>query len=205
MSKTSQRSISEGDIYLLKDCPGKELHLLIVYLVLALSTFIAFEQVRYNEFISYDDDKYVTANPQVNGGITSRSFIWAFTTSHAGNWHPLTCLLFHIVNTLLLFWVLKRMTGAVWPSAFVAAAFALHPLRVESVAWVAERKDVLSGFFWMVTMAAYIRYAKRPAVGRYVLVVLSLCLGLMAKPMLVTLPFVLLLLDYWPISMGRGK
>jgi hypothetical protein len=114
-------------------------------------------------------------------------------------WHHLTNLLFHIVNSLLLFWVLKRMTGAVWPSLFVAAAFALHPLHVESVAWVAERKDVLSGFFWMLTIAVYIRYAERPAVGSYLLLVLFFSLALLAKPMVVTLPFVLLLLDYWPL------
>jgi tetratricopeptide (TPR) repeat protein len=200
---------------------SNKLYSLVIYLILALAIIIAFEQVCRNQFVGYDDDVYVTENPQVKGGITRESVIWAFTTAHSANWHPLTwlshmldcdffelnplghhlsSLLFHIANTLLLFWVLKRMTGALWRSAFVAAAFALHPLHVESVAWVAERKDVLSGFFWMLTMAAYIRYAERPGLGRYVLVFLFLCLGLMAKPMLVTLPFVLLLLDYWPLG-----
>ncbi len=117
--------------------------------------------------------------------------------------HHLTNLFFHIVNSLLLLWILKRATGALWPSFFVAAVFALHPLRVESVAWVAERKDVLSGFFWMLTIAAYVQYAQKPALIKYLLVVLTFSLGLMAKPMLVTLPFVLLLFDYWPL--GRLK
>ena len=145
---------------------------------------------------------------------------WAFTTGHAGNWHPLTWishmldiqlfglnpqghhlmnLFFHIANTLLLFFVLHRMTKALWQSAFVAALFALHPLHVESVAWVAERKDVLSTFFWMLTMGAYCYYVERPGLRRYLPVLLLFALGLMAKPMLVTLPFVLLLLDYWPL------
>jgi tetratricopeptide (TPR) repeat protein len=114
--------------------------------------------------------------------------------------HHLTSLFFHVANALLLFLVLKRVTGEVWPSAFVAAAFALHPLHVESVAWVSERKDILSGFFWMLTMVAYVRYAEQPGMRRYLLVILALCLGLLSKPMLVTLPFVLLLLDYWPLG-----
>ena len=192
-------------------------HLLLIYVALAAVTITAFEQVRLNNFIGYDDSKYVTDNPHVKSGITQKSFLWAFTATRASNWHPLTwlshmldCELFglnpywhhltnlflHAANTLLLFWVLKSMTRAVWPSAFVAALFSVHPLHVESVVWVAERKDVLSGFFWMLTMAAYVRYAKRPGVRRYVPVFLTLGLGLMAKPMLVTLPFVLLLLDY---------
>ena len=207
-------------------------HVLLICVVLSLATIIAHEQVRLNGFVNYDDPAYVTGNPHVNGGITLESIVWVFTNNHVGNWHPLTglshildcelfglnplwhhltSLLFHIVNTLLLFWVLKRMTGEVWASAFVAAAFAIHPLHVESVAWVAERKDVLSGFFWMLTMAAYIRYAKQPDIRRYLLVGLVFCLALMAKPMVVTLPFVLLLLDYWPLGRfqwewrSRGK
>ena len=198
-----------------------KLNTFLIYAGLALATIIAFEPVRHNDFTSYDDDIYVTKNPHVTAGLTRESVIWAFTTPHAANWNPvtqlshmldcelfglnpvlhhMTSLLFHVANTLLLFWVLKTMTGAVWPSVFVAAAFALHPLRVESVAWVAERKDVLSGFFWMLTMAAYLRYVKRPGIGRYLLMVLALCLGLMAKPMLITLPCVLLLLDWWPLG-----
>ncbi len=192
-----------------------------IYLALTLATFIAFEQVGRNEFVDFDDDRYVTDNPHVKAGLTGKSITWAFTARHAGNWHPLTwlshmldCQLFgiepgwhhltnlllHIANTLLLFAVLKRMTNALWRSAFVAAAFALHPLHVESVAWVAERKDMLSTVFWMLTIWAYIRYAKHPNPARYLLTVMFFALGLMAKPMLVTLPFVLLLLDYWPLS-----
>jgi len=186
-----------------------------------MTTIIAYEQVRFNDFVNYDDDIYVIRNRQVKAGITRESILWAFTTSHAGNWHPvtwlshmldceffglnplrhhMTSLLLHIANTLLLFWVLKRMTKAVWCSGFAAVLFALHPVHVESVAWVAERKDVLSGFFWMLTMAAYVRYAERPGITRYLLVFLAFVLGLMAKPMLVTLPFVLLLLDWWPLE-----
>jgi len=200
-----------------------KLRVLLIYVVLILVIIAAFEPLRHNKFISSDDGCYVTDNPQVQAGITRKSVVWAFTTPHGGisYWHPLTWLshmldcelfglnplghhltnlLFHIANTLLLLWVLKRMTGAVWRSVFVAAAFALHPLHVESVAWVSERKDVLSGLFWMLTIAAYIRYTERLCIGRYLLVVFALCLGLMAKPMVVTLPFVLLLLDYWPLE-----
>ena len=195
-------------------------------LFLIFLTAAAFEPVRHNDFVNYDDNMYVTENRNVTVGLTAKSIVWAFTTSEVSNWHPLTWLshqldcelfglnplwhhmtnlVFHIANTLLLFWVLNRMTKAVWASAFVAAAFAIHPLHVESVVWVAERKDVLSTFFWMLTMAAYIHYAERPNIGRYVLVVIGLCLGLMSKPMLVTVPFVLLLLDYWPLHRFGGQ
>jgi tetratricopeptide (TPR) repeat protein len=177
--------------------------------------------VRHSDFVDYDDDMYVTENPHVKNGITGESISWAFTTGHAYNWHPLTwlshmldCQLFgiepgwhhltnlllHIINTLLLFSVLKRMTGALWASGFVAVALALHPLHVESVAWISERKDVLSTLFWLLTMAAYLWYVRRPGLSRYLLTLLCFALGLMAKPMLVTLPFVLLLLDYWPLG-----
>jgi len=209
---------------------SSKLYILLIYFGLAIVTFIAFEGLRHNDFIDYyDDNNYVTENPHINGGITGKAVLWAITTSHAGNWHPvtwlshtldceifglnpaghhITSLFIHIANTLLLFWVLRRMTGAIWPGAFVAAMFALHPLHVESVAWVAERKDVLSGFFWMLTMAAYVRYAERPGIGRYMLVIVAYVLGLMAKPMVVTLPFVLLILDWWPLERFgqlRGK
>jgi tetratricopeptide (TPR) repeat protein len=213
-------SLSQAVVPLTENSRNKP-YVVLIYLLLALATFIAFEQLRHNEFIDYDDGDYVTKNPHVIGGFTRESISWAFTTAHAANWHPLTwlshmldCELFglnaglhhltslflHVANTLLLFWVFKRMTRAVWPSAFVAALFALHPLHVESVAWVSERKDVLSSFFWMLTMAAYVLYAQRPGICRYILVFLALGLGLMAKPMLVTLPFVLLLLDLWPLE-----
>jgi len=196
------------------------------YLALAFAGFAVFWQVRSYAFINYDDPQYVTANPHVKAGLTRDSVTWAFTTSHAGNWHPLTwlshmldCQLFgtnprwhhltnlllHVINTLLLFAVLKRMTHALWQSAFVAAAFALHPLHVQSVAWIAERKDVLSTLFWILTMAAYLRYVEHPRITSYLLTLLALALGLMAKPMLVTLPFVLLLLDYWPLGRLQCK
>src|SRR5205085_876328 len=154
-------------------------------------------------------------------GLTLKGIGWAFTTFHAGNWHPLTWLshmldsqlfglsaskhlmvntLIHVANTLLLFFFLKRLTQARWQSALVAALFALHPLHVESVAWAAERKDTLSTFFALLTLLAYIRYTESTSWKRYALVALALALGLMAKPMLVTWPFVLLLLDYWPLA-----
>jgi tetratricopeptide (TPR) repeat protein len=177
--------------------------------------------VRNHQFVYYDDNVYVTENQTIHSGPTWQNIKWAFTTGYASNWHPLTWLslmvdcwlfgirsgpfhlvnvLFHIVNTLLLFIVFNRMTKSLWQSAFVAALFALHPLHVESVAWVAERKDVLSSLLWFLTMIAYARYAERPSVGRYFLTLVLFVLGLMAKPMLVTLPFVLLLLDYWPLG-----
>ena len=192
----------------------------LIYIILALATIFAFEPVRLNDFIYYDDDQYVTDNPHVQAGLTRDSIIWAFTTDTASNWHPLTwlshmldCQLFgvhpawhhlisvliHTASALLLLRVLHVMTGALWRSAFVAVIFALHPLRVESVAWVAERKDVLCSLFWMLTIIAYVRYAKSGTWNSYLWVVVSFGVGLMAKPMLVTLPFVLLLLDYWPL------
>ena len=194
---------------------------LMVCLFLIMATIVVYWQVRNHEFVNFDDSEYITENRHAQAGLTWKGIIWAFTTTHAGNWHPLTwlshmldcqiyglnagghhltSLLFHIVNTLLLFVVLNRLTGALWRSAFVAALFALHPLHVESVAWVAERKDVLSTFFWMLTMWAYIRYTERPGLNTYFFVLLFLILGLMSKPMLVTLPFVLLLMDYWPLG-----
>jgi len=194
---------------------------LLLGLFLIILTFATFEQVRTCGFINLDDGTYITDNRPIQDGLTLESVTWAFTTTHAANWHPLTWLshmldfqlygfnpsghhltnlAFHIANTLLLFLVLRRMTGTLWRSCFVAALFAVHPLRVESVAWVAERKDVLSGFFWMLTMWAYIRYVERPGLNRYLLALLSFTLGLLSKPMLVTLPFVLLLLDYWPLG-----
>lgn len=198
--------------------------LLLIYLMLVASVILAYEPMRHNEFISYDDPDYVTENPHITGGLTAKSIIWAFTSPHYHMYHPLTSLshmldcqlfgleplwhhadslLFHTLNALLLFWVLKRMTGAVWASAFVAALFALHPLQVDAVAWVAERKTVLSGFFWILTMAAYVRYFERPTLGRYVPVIIVYVLALMSKPVVVTLPFVLLLLDYWPLRRLR--
>jgi tetratricopeptide (TPR) repeat protein len=198
----------------------KDKRVLMISLFLAAATLAAFWQVSRCEFINIDDTEYVTQNSHIQNGITMEGIRWAFTTQHASNWHPLTWLshmldvqlfglnarghhltnlFFHIANTLLLFLVFHRMTKEIWQSAFVAALFALHPLHVESVAWVAERKDVLSTFFWMLTLGAYLWYAERPGLPRYLSVVLFFALGLTAKPMLVTLPFVLLLLDFWPL------
>jgi len=183
-------------------------------------TLTVYWRVQGYDFVNFDDGDYVTGNPHVQGGITNANVIWALTTFHAGNWHPLTwlshmldyqlfslkagmhhlmSLLVHMVNSILLFFVFRRMTGAMWRSAFVAALFALHPLHVESVAWISERKDVLSGLFWMLTMWAYVRYAERPGFNRYLLGLMFFALGLMSKPMIVTLPFVLLLMDFWPL------
>lgn len=199
----------------------KKQHIFLIYLALATATFAAFEPALHNDFVGYDDPFYVTNNPNVNAGITRKSIVYAFTAPHGAIWNPvttlshildcqlfglnpfwhhLTSLLFHIASTLLLFAILKRITGSVWSSAFVAAVFALHPLRVESVAWVSSRKDVLSVFFWMLTMWAYVRYTEHPGIRPYLPVFLFLWLGLLAKPMLLTLPFVLLLLDYWPLD-----
>jgi protein O-mannosyl-transferase len=194
---------------------------LLISSAIAIITFAVYLPVRNFEFVRYDDDEYVRNNPVVQQGPTWQGIEWAFTTNHAANWHPLTWLshmldcrlfgnkpglhhlvnvLFHIANTLLLFIIFNRMTKRLWPSAFIAALFALHPLHVESVAWVAERKDVLSTLFWLLTMLAYVRYTERPSILRYSFALLFFALGLMAKPMLVTLPFVLLLLDYWPLN-----
>ena len=199
----------------------------LICLFLILATLAVYWQVRNQEFLNYDDDTYVFENRHVRAGLTLEGAEWSFIASTAANWHPLTWLshmmdsqlyglnpgmhhltnvLFHIANALLLFIVLRRMTGDSWRSAFVAALFALHPLHVESVAWVSERKDVLSTFFWMLTVWSYIFYVRSPGIRRYLPVLLFFILGLMAKPMIVTLPFVLLLLDYWPLGRIRfGK
>ena len=200
---------------------------LVIYSLLILTTLAAYHGVAGHGFVDFDDDVYITENSHIRDGVTIQGLYWAFTTGHAANWHPLTWishmldiqtfglnphghhltnLLLHITNVLLLFFVLNLMTEAPWRSAFVAALFALHPLHVESVAWVSERKDVLSALFWFLTLAAYCYYVKRSRFGSYPAVVALFALGLMAKPMLVTLPFVLLLLDYWPLRrFGEGK
>jgi tetratricopeptide (TPR) repeat protein len=195
--------------------------MLLISAGLILLIGVAFEPLRYNGFVNYDDNRYIVENRHIQPGFTHESVIWAFTTGHASNWHPLTWLshlidielfgldplghhlhnlLLHTTSTVLLFWLLHRMTGAVWRSAFVAMAFGVHPLRVESIAWAAERKDVLSMLFFMLTVAAYLYYVKRGGIGRYLLIVLCFIMGLMAKPILVTLPIVLLILDFWPLE-----
>ena len=198
--------------------------MLPVFLLLTLVTAGVYGQVWNFGFINYDDPLYVTDNAVVQRGFTWEGIRWAFTALAAANWHPLTWLshmldvslfglepgfhhlvnlLFHLLNTSLLFLVLKTATGACWRSAFVAALFALHPLHVESVAWIAERKDVLSTFFGLLAIGAYCRYTQRPGWRKFLPVAIFFSLGLMAKPMLVTLPLVLLLMDFWPL--GRLK
>ncbi|MGD0077823.1 MAG: tetratricopeptide repeat protein [Sedimentisphaerales bacterium] len=195
--------------------------LLLISAGLVAATLIAYEPVRNNRFVSFDDELYITRNPNVLGGITQQSVIRAFTKYHFYMWHPLTTIshildcqlfglnpvghhfvsvLFHILNALLLFWILVKMTGAIWPSAFVAGVFALHPLQVESVAWAAERKTVLSGMFWFLTIAVYVWYTKKPGILRYIPVFIIYSLCIMTKPVVVTLPIVLILLDYWPLN-----
>ena len=213
----------------------------VICLVLAAMTWLVFGQTLGHEFVNYDDEDYVADNPAALGGLSLKGIVWAFThdvndnwtpltvISHMldcqlygtqAGWHHLTSVLLHTASVIVLFLVLKRMTAALWRSAFVAAVFAIHPLHVESVAWIAERRDVLSGLFFMLTLGAYAGYVQRwPKVESresraqavptldprrstldYCLVLLFFALGLMCKPMLVTLPFVLLLLDYWPLK-----
>jgi tetratricopeptide (TPR) repeat protein len=197
-----------------------------IYLALMIASLAVYAQVRQFDFVNFDDYQYVRDNPYVRQGLTARSVAWAFTSGDDANWFPVTRLshlvdgqLFgnasgppHLVNAmlhalaaLLLFAFLRRATGARWPSAFVAAVFALHPLHVESVAWVAERKDVLSACLWFLALWCYVRYAERPNPARYLAVVAAFALGLLAKPMIVTLPFVLLLLDAWPLERWRTR
>jgi len=214
----------------------------VICLALALVTAVLYWPLLHHGFVTLDDEAYITANPNVQSGLTGPGLIWAFQIGYAAYWHPLTwishmldcqlyglnpaghhltSLLFHIANTLLLFAWLSRLTGAMWRSAFVAALFAWHPLHVESVAWACERKDVLSAFFWMLTLLAYTRYvtgdrwrvtqagdASSPVTRHpslcYCVALFFFACGLMSKPMVVTLPFVLLLLDYWPLGRVTG-
>ncbi len=197
---------------------------ILASIFLVFITLFSYLRVWNYPFLIFDDYRYVVDNAHVSAGLTLEGIRWAFTTVHEANWHPLTwlshmldCQLFglnpgphHVVNiiihgisVLLLFLVLHRMTKAFWQSAFVAVVFAIHPLHVESVAWIAERKDVLSGLFWMLTLGAYVRYVERPVIKRYIPVLGFFALGLLTKPMLVTLPCVLLLLDYWPLRRIR--
>ncbi len=194
-------------------------------LILIGVTLGIFWQTGDHQFINFDDPLYVTDNPNVKVGITGKNLAWAFTSTAASNWHPvtwlshmvdvevfglsprghhLTSVFIHTASTVLLFLLLAQITMAPWQSLFAAALFALHPLHVESVAWVAERKDVLSGFFWLLTLLLYSRYVKRPDRIQYLLVFFSLAAGLMTKPMLVTLPLVMILLDYWPLDRFRS-
>ena len=196
----------------------------LICIFLAVSVAIVYWPVRNYDFLMYDDNVYVSENTHVTSGLSWENIRWAFTHSWASNWHPLTWfshmldvdiyglnagghhftnLVIHAANTVLLFSVFEYMTGALWASAFITAMFGLHPLHVESAAWVAERKDVLSTFFMILAMGAYAVYVRRGGIGRYASVLILFAMGLMAKPMLVTLPFVLLLLDYWPLERIR--
>lgn len=194
------------------------------FLVCAFLTalnLVVYWQVQYYDFIDFDDNIYILENLHVQSGLTSRGIVWSFTTTCTTNWHPLTWLslmldfdlyrlnpggyhwtnlLIHIANALLLFVFLNRTTKEIWKSTFVAIFFSIHPLNIESVAWIAERKNVLSTFFWFLTMLVYVFYREVPSLKRYMLVVLTFALGLMTKPFLVTLPFILFLLDYWPLQ-----
>jgi protein O-mannosyl-transferase len=214
-------------------CKTRWLDVLLAALILTL-TFAVYWPIRNHAFLTYDDGVYAWQNSHAQQGLNWEGIKWAFRrTGYAANWHPLTWLShmldyelygsnagrhhltnlgLHLLSALLLYIVFRQMTRAVWPSAFVAMVFALHPLHVESVAWIAERKDVLSAVFWMAAMWAYYHYTQRPGAVRYLPVLLLFALGLMSKPMVVTLPFVLLLLDFWPlarhsapVSAGRRK
>jgi hypothetical protein len=197
----------------------------IICIILSIFVLVAYRAVPGNNFISFDDPQYVTENYHVQQGLNVETAIWAFKTSRASNWHPLTWLslmldwelfgknaggnhwtnvIIHLMGGLILFLALNRMTASLWPSGIVAALFLLHPLHVESVAWIAERKDVLSGLFWMLGIWFYAIYAKRPGLVRYLLVFFSFACALMSKPMAVTFPFVLLLLDLWPLRRAEG-
>src|SRR5436190_14673954 len=207
-------------------CAKSRITDLLVWRGLVAVTWAVFGRTLTHDFVNFDDHVYVYENPLVIRGLSAEGIIGAFTHTHARNWHPLTTLshmldcqlyglnagghhltnvILHTISVLLLFLVLKQMTGAFWQSAFVASLFAIHPLHVESVAWVAERKDVLSAVFFMLTLGGYVRYVHKPSFGRYLTVALFFALGLMSKPMLVTLPFVLLLLDYWPLGQIRSQ
>ena len=199
---------------------------LLAGLLAGFAVFVAFAPALRNGFVGYDDPDYVVDNPHVRTGLTARTAAWALTAAHANNWHPLTWMshaldvslfgmapaghhltsvLLHVVNTLLLFVWLHGLTGRMGRSLFVALAFGLHPLHVESVAWIAERKDPFSTLFWMLALLAYTSYARRPGIARYLLVSMLLALGLMSKQMLVTLPLALLLLDWWPLGRGLNR
>ena len=231
MSKSENKSRPKKNTLGLSNSPlekGSSWRFASFYVCLALVaiTWFVFGQTLRHDFVNFDDHVYVYQNPQITQGLTADGLIDAFTHTHARNWHPLTTIshmldcqlyglqagwhhftnvLLHTVAVLLLFLVLNQMTGAFWQSAFVASLFAIHPLHVESVVWVSERKDVLSAVFFMLTLGAYVRYVRKPSVGRYLTAALFFALGLMSKPMLVTLPFVLLLLDYWPLRRIRSQ
>ena len=206
--------------------PGSKKQQWIIYAAIALAVLAVFWQVRVFDFVQLDDNTYVTANPHLRQGLSWEGIRWAFGTTDCEFWHPLTWLsllldfelfglqaggyhltnvLWHLLATLLLFSLFFRMTQALWKCAFVAAFFALHPLHVESVAWISERKDVLSAFFWMLTLYCYVRYTEKPSLKTYLPVFVAFLAALMSKPMVVTLPVVMILLDVWPLNRGSLK
>ncbi len=208
--------VSDNKLKILRKHP---VTIICVFLTIALCSL--YLQVKDHQFVNFDDDLYVTDNRHVFSGLNLENIKWSLTRVYVSNWHPLTWIshmidveifgmkpgmhhltnvIFHVLNSILLLTVLNKMTGSLWRSAVVVVLFALHPLHVESVAWIAERKDVLSTFFWMLTMLTYYRYVRCRTISKYLLMILVFSLGLMAKPMLVTLPFVLLLLDFWPLK-----
>jgi len=226
------RKISASRVHLISPqsiaSPNVNRHWLTVgvCIFLAVLVWVVFGQTLGHDFVNYDDPRYVYENTKITSGLSIAGIGWAFTHIHSENWHPLTTIshmldcqlyglkagwhhftnvLLHTIAAILLFIALRQMTGALWRSAFVAAVFAIHSLRVESVAWIAERKDVLSGVFFMLTLLAYVHYVRAPSIRRYLFVAVVFAFGLMSKPMLVTLPFVLLLLDYWPLGRIRGQ
>jgi protein O-mannosyl-transferase len=193
---------------------------------LAVLVYVAFQPVLQNEFVTFDDDVYITANPYVRAGLTLPGIAWAFRTGYYGIYHPLAwlshmldvqlfgldpvghhfhSLLIHIASTLLLFHVLRRATGSLWRSALVALLFGIHPLQVQSVAWAAERKNVLSAFFWMATLWAYVRFTEKPGHARYIVMIVLYTFGLLSKSFLMTLPIILLLLDVWPLGRASSR
>ena len=221
------RARSSGNPFPPRTTPRPHWLTIVICLFLAAAVWAVFGQTRHHEFVNYDDDRYVYENSAITQGLTGNGIVWAFTHSHGDNWHPLTTLshmldcqlwgldpgghhltnvLFHAATAILLFLMLRNLTGAFWPSTILAAVFSIHPLRVESVAWVAERKDVLSGVFFMLTLGAYGCYVRQfqaqssKAKVWYGLALGFFTLGLLSKPMLVTTPFILLLLDYWPLQ-----
>src|SRR6266568_4416364 len=195
-----------------------------ICVVLAAITWFVFGQTMSFPFINFDDPEYVYEVPEINAGLTLHGIKWAFTHVPSTNWFPLKNVshmlefqfygfnpgLFHLTNVVLhaatvvlLVLVLRKFTGSIWRSAFVAAIFAIHPLRAESVVWIEERKDVLSGIFFMLTLAAYFYYTRKPSIGRYLTMSILFAAGLLSKPMLVTTPIILLLLDYWPLNRSQ--
>ena len=198
----------------------------VISVALVIATLVAYEPIRHNGFVNYDDNGYIVYNKEVQSGITWESLGQAFTKPHLYMWHPLTTIshmldyeffglnptghhlvsvTIHIVNVLLVFGIFRSLGGPIWLSAFIAGVFALHPIQVESVAWASERKSVMSGLFWLLTMAAYIHYARRPRLSRYLLVLAIFGFCILTKPVVVTLPFALLLLDYWPLERIGGQ